>query len=32
MEGKKHGKGRMVYLNGEIYDGEWADGQKHGRG
>ena len=25
-------KGKMTYKNGEIYEGEWAEGKKHGKG
>jgi hypothetical protein len=25
-------KGRMVYANNEIYDGEWQDDKRHGSG
>ena len=27
-----HGKGRMTYRNGDMYWGEWKDGQRHGKG
>ena len=29
---EKNGKGRIVYQNGDIYDGRWRDGQKNGSG
>ena len=29
---KKHGKGLMIYTNGEKYDGFWANDKKHGKG
>jgi len=29
---KKRGFGKMIYSNGDIYEGEWKDDQKHGRG
>ena len=28
--GKFHGKGRMTHSNGDIYQGEWADGKASG--
>jgi hypothetical protein len=31
-EGLPHGKGKMNYDSGRIYDGEWICGQWHGRG
>jgi hypothetical protein len=30
--GKKHGKGKMTYFNGEIYDGEWGNDKPNGMG
>ena len=27
-----NGKGRMIYANGDIYQGEWKDGKAHGKG
>ena len=29
---KKHGKGKMEYDDGDIYDGEWKEDEKHGYG
>lgn len=31
-EGLPHGKGKMKYESGRIYDGDWICGQWHGRG
>jgi hypothetical protein len=31
-EGKFHGKGSIVYSNGEKYAGDWEHGQRHGNG
>ncbi|KAL9185825.1 hypothetical protein ACHAXT_003602, partial [Thalassiosira profunda] len=28
----QHGHGQMQYANGEVYDGEWKYGSRHGRG
>jgi hypothetical protein len=30
--GVPHGKGKMVYANGDVYEGEWFDGKKNGQG
>jgi len=30
--GKMHGKGTLVYPNGEKYDGDWVHGKRHGIG
>lgn len=30
--GLKHGKGRIVYSNGDVYEGEWKDNVKSGTG
>ena len=27
-----HGTGKMTYKNGDIYEGDWADGYMHGTG
>lgn len=27
-----HGKGKIVYKNGDVYDGEWRNGSKDGKG
>jgi hypothetical protein len=29
---KKHGYGKMMFVNGDIYEGNWQAGLKHGRG
>ena len=29
-EGRRHGDGRMRFKSGEVYDGEWVDGQCEG--
>jgi hypothetical protein len=29
---KRHGKGVIVYNNGRIYEGEWVDDKREGRG
>ena len=29
---KRHGKGKMVYANGDIYEGEWVDDVRSGQG
>ena len=26
------GKGKMTFANGDVYQGHWKDGQRHGRG
>ena len=31
-EGKRHGKGKMKYNNGDIYEGEWENDKKNGKG
>ncbi len=28
----KHGTGSYIYMNGNIYEGEWARDKKHGKG
>jgi MORN repeat len=30
--GRQHGKGRTSYANGDSHEGEYENGQKHGRG
>ena len=30
--GFRNGKGKFFYANGNIYDGEWVDNNKHGIG
>ena len=32
LDGQMHGKGRLVYDNGEVYSGDWVRGKRHGRG
>lgn len=32
MNGKKNGTGIIKLINGNIYDGQWIDGTKNGRG
>ena len=32
MAGKRHGRGMELAKNGEKYDGDWVDNQKHGVG
>jgi hypothetical protein len=32
VNGKKHGKGKYTFSNGDEYDGEWAEDKKHGAG
>ena len=29
---KRHGKGKMIYANGEIYEGDWVDDVRCGKG
>jgi hypothetical protein len=31
-DGKKHGKGKMIYTNDDVYDGEWHLGKRQGKG
>lgn len=31
-DGRIDGKGKMTYLNGDVYDGEWVEGRRHGHG
>ena len=31
LDGKKHGKGKMVFPNKAVYDGEWQDDKMNGR-
>lgn len=28
----KHGKGRIIYENNDVYEGEWKLGQRSGKG
>lgn len=32
VEGKRHGKGKMVYDSGNTYEGEFKDGNFDGKG
>lgn len=32
MNGKRHGKGKFTWYNGEIFEGQWRDGKKNGFG
>ena len=32
IDGKRHGKGKMTYLDGSVYNGEWKNGSPHGYG
>ena len=32
LQGKPHGRGRMVYGDGSVHEGGWRVGEKHGRG
>ena len=32
VNGKRHGKGIMVYNNGRVYEGDWECDYKHGEG
>ena len=32
VNGKRHGNGRMVFPNGDIYHGQWTENQMHGEG
>lgn len=31
-QGKRHGQGSYVYVNGDVYDGQWENDLKHGQG
>ena len=30
--GKPHGRGKWMYLNGHVYEGGWKNGARHGQG
>ena len=30
--GKKNGYGKMIFNNGDVYEGNWQAGLKHGKG
>eukprot|EP01084_Bolivina_argentea_P005893 11135_1 len=32
QSGKRHGYGKLVFTNGNIYQGNWLNGKKHGHG
>lgn len=32
MNGERHGFGTMDYANGDVYEGEWVNGKRHGKG
>jgi uncharacterized C2H2 Zn-finger protein len=32
VENKKHGNGKMIYISGKIYEGQWKNGKKDGNG
>lgn len=32
LDGKKHGKGTMIYPDGSKYIGQWKEGYRHGHG
>ena len=32
LDGKKHGRGKQVWPNGDVYDGQWLDNYAHGEG
>jgi hypothetical protein len=32
LDGKKNGSGTMIYLNGNIFKGQWFKGLRHGLG
>ena len=31
-ENERHGKGKMTWTNGDVYEGEWKDNKEHGKG
>jgi hypothetical protein len=31
LDGKKHGFGKMLYKNGNVYEGKWKNDKKHGK-
>ena len=31
-EGVPHGRGTMLYADGDMYEGTWRDGKQHGQG
>jgi len=32
LDGQMHGKGNLIYPNGERYEGNWLHGKRHGFG
>ena len=30
-EGKEHGRGEIIYINGDTYNGSWKNGQRDGQ-
>jgi hypothetical protein len=30
--GSYHGRGKMIYINGDVYEGNWADNLREGKG
>ena len=32
MNDKRHGKGRCVYANGDVYEGDFVNDKRHGKG
>lgn len=32
VKGKRHGTGKFLYANGDLYDGQWEGDLKHGQG
>jgi len=32
LRDQHHGRGRMIYANGDVYEGEWLEGKRHGTG
>ena len=31
-DGKRHGLGKMIYSDGDVYEGYWKDDELHGKG
>jgi hypothetical protein len=32
VNGKFHGKGKLVYFDGSVYEGDWDEGEQNGKG